>query len=234
MPRLLLAIHTAIYRVNRRPQGVGRIRLRVALAQGAVHKAAIGFVGNAVIDACRLLDSHALHQALDDHPDADVAAFVTEDIYRDVISHGYGGLDPRAFHLTEVSIPDKGFAASAYLFVPGPTVDEKLVPRFTGVEGFSSTLTRVAPWAALGLTGGGALFALHELADHEHDDQDLDDLDHPGHDVAGPHHQEARIDPAAYAETSLGGTSPEEFDDDADDILDHPDHLEDPDEEDWI
>ncbi|MEW9529412.1 hypothetical protein [Microbispora sp. NPDC049125] len=182
VPRLLLGTQAAMHRVNRRPQDVGRIRLRAALAQSPVHKAATGYVGDAVIHACRMLDSHLLRRALAGSPAADLAALVSADIYQGVIAHGYGGLDPHGFRRVEVDVPDKGFSAPAYLFVPRAPADKGLVPAFDGVERLSSPLVRAAPWAALGMTAGGTLFAAAAADgfvagdDQHHDDHIPGDL----------------------------------------------------------
>ncbi|ETK35220.1 hypothetical protein [Microbispora sp. ATCC PTA-5024] len=238
VPRLLLATQSALHRVNRRPQDVGRMRLRAALAQSPVHKAATGYVGDAVIHACRMLDSPVLRHALASSPEADVAALVGDDVYRGLIAHGYAGMDPRGFRRVEVNVPDKGFSTSAYLYLPRSPADRSLVPAFHGVERLSSPLVRVAPWAALGMTAGGALFAAGHLMDDPEDDEVPEADTFPGAAPWSGSMADLPDDdgawPAAAADDDPARWDPEHQDD-----LGHPGHPGDghaafSDEGDWV
>lgn len=90
-----------------------RLRLRLALDQGVVvHDAAHGFVGGAVVNACRIRDSTAIRQALASSPGYLVVA-VTHEIYRDVFADGPHGLPGSAFSRVVRDGRD------AWIYVPG-------------------------------------------------------------------------------------------------------------------
>jgi hypothetical protein len=90
-----------------------RLRLRLALAQGVViHDAAHGFVGGAVVHACRIRDSAAIRQALASTTGYLVVA-VTHELYQDVFADGPYGLPGAAFSRV---VLDSG---NAWIFVPG-------------------------------------------------------------------------------------------------------------------
>jgi len=96
-----------------------KVRLRLAVHQGLVHlDGANGFPSEAVVHVCRLADSPQLKQALRDFPGANVALAVSDSLYREVIEH-YRDLRPEHFARTHAEIADKGFSATAWIYVPG-------------------------------------------------------------------------------------------------------------------
>ncbi len=97
-----------------------RLRLRAALAQGVVQAAATGYVGKAIVDACRLVDSAALREALAAAPERDLAVAFTDDLYHDVVVHGFGGLVGSDFRQVHVVDERKGFAVAAWVSRPDP------------------------------------------------------------------------------------------------------------------
>ena len=54
-----------------------------------------GFIGPAVVEVCRILDSDELRTALAREPELDEALAVTVDLSRDIFAHGIGGLTGR-------------------------------------------------------------------------------------------------------------------------------------------
>ncbi|WP_328478325.1 hypothetical protein [Actinoplanes sp. NBC_00393] len=96
-----------------------KVRLRLAVHQGLVHlDGANGFPSDAVVHVCRLVDSPQLKQALRTFTGANVALIVSDSLYREVIEH-YGDLRPDQFAQVRAEIPDKGFSAAAWIYVPG-------------------------------------------------------------------------------------------------------------------
>jgi hypothetical protein len=92
-----------------------RIRLRAALHEGVTHRAPHGYVGPAVIEACRLRDADQVRAALAQSPALLVMA-IADSLYRDVLSHGYHGLPGSAFRRVEVT--SKNFSGPAWIYLP--------------------------------------------------------------------------------------------------------------------
>ncbi|MED7955117.1 hypothetical protein [Streptomyces sp. BE303] len=118
LPGLVLGLRDAVHTLNRSPGTTGRLRIRVALAQGGVQRAALGFTARSVETACRLLDCAQARAALKDTPEADLVLVVTDDLYTDVFEAGVGGLAAGEFTRTTVRIKDKRFEAHAWLATP--------------------------------------------------------------------------------------------------------------------
>jgi hypothetical protein len=59
-----------------------------------------------------------LKQALRAFPGANVALVVSDSLYHEVIEH-YRDLRPDQFAEVRAEIPDKGFSATAWIYVPG-------------------------------------------------------------------------------------------------------------------
>lgn len=150
IPALVTGLCLAIRIANMRAPDSERIRLRVALTQGIRHVGATGRVGDAVISACRLVDCAELRAAFAAYPNRDVAVIVADDLYRDVIAHGYPGLDPAAFTMVKVRVPEKGFEQEAWTCIPGPVTGRPRPARR------DSRAVRSAATAA-GIAAGGAL-----------------------------------------------------------------------------
>jgi hypothetical protein len=93
-----------------------RVRLRVGLGEGVVHRAPHGYVGPAVIEVCRLRDSGPVRSALAGS-DAPLVAVVADGLYRDVVSQGYHGLPASAF--TQVDVAVKSYSGKAWIYLPG-------------------------------------------------------------------------------------------------------------------
>lgn len=103
-----------------------RIRLRVAIHQGLVHlDGANGFPSEAVVHVCRLADAPALKEALRRYPGAAVALVVSDIVFQDVVRH-YRDLRPEQFQRVAATIPDKGFDATAWIYVPGENATASL------------------------------------------------------------------------------------------------------------
>jgi hypothetical protein len=110
-----------------------RLRLRVAVHMGLLHRDAGGWAGAPLVLSARLLDAPPLRRVLDVAERADLAVIVSGDVYEKVVRHGYG-LDPAAYHRVEVAV--KETRASAWIHVPG-------YPAPPGLQ--SGTATEPAP-----------------------------------------------------------------------------------------
>lgn len=119
-PRLLVglinALRVGLTELNEDMVDRARIRLRVGLHEGVVHRASHGYVGPAVIEVCRLRDSDVVRAALARVSDL-LVVVVADRLYQDVLSHGYHGLPASAF--TRADIQAKSFSAAGWVYLPG-------------------------------------------------------------------------------------------------------------------
>lgn len=104
-----------------------RLRLRAALGIGPLPDSAGADrgdgIGTPMNETHRVLDSPVLRQALD-HSDPDttfLAAGLTGRAYDDAVLGGYVALSPSLFHPVTAELPDKGFRAEAFVYVPRPS-----------------------------------------------------------------------------------------------------------------
>jgi hypothetical protein len=118
LPNLIHGLEIALLDVNTDLNERARLRLRVALHRGHVSPGLAGWIGDSAIAVHRLLDAHALRQALRDNTAADFALIVPHLLYRDVIEHRYGHLHPEAFSQVTVDLPEKGFTERAWIYLP--------------------------------------------------------------------------------------------------------------------
>ncbi|MEW2117785.1 CATRA conflict system CASPASE/TPR repeat-associated protein [Streptomyces sp. NPDC005474] len=114
LPRLLLSFHERLSVDNARFRD--RMRLRMSTAFGPVGLAALGFAGSTIVEVSRLLNSEVLRDALTDHPAADLAVLVSDQLYEYVVGEGYPGLD--AWHFERRLIEVKEYRAYAWLWIP--------------------------------------------------------------------------------------------------------------------
>jgi hypothetical protein len=107
------ALTAAIHRHN--TDGEPRIRLRVALHAGELHRDAYGWAGADLNAACRLVNDAAAYRALTRHPGSDLVLVVSDLIYDSVVRHGYRTVDPATY--TPVDAAVKEFRARAWVHV---------------------------------------------------------------------------------------------------------------------
>jgi hypothetical protein len=123
IPRLVLGLRHGLYLSNREPGAFGRIRLRAAMARGVIAKGRTGFLGQAPITACRLVDSDVLRKRLDGADEADLGFIVPDDLYQDVIRQDFPGLPSSQF--TSEPIATKEYRGTGWIYLPpvGPALD---------------------------------------------------------------------------------------------------------------
>lgn len=132
IPGPVAGLRHALYLANSDPGPFGRLRIRVAMAQGAVERRGpLGPRGDALITACRLNEAEPLKEALRQQDEADLAFIVPDDVCRDVIRHDFGGL--RSDQFTAVKVDVKEYAGTVWMLVcaSGP------VPDLVGASGDS-------------------------------------------------------------------------------------------------
>jgi hypothetical protein len=101
VPGLVLGLLDAVSADN---AAVGApIRVRGALAEGAVQASPTGYVGRAVVEACRLVDSPELKSELARAATGEVAFAVSGGLYDDVVRHNHGDLSAGGFRRTRIA-----------------------------------------------------------------------------------------------------------------------------------
>jgi O-acetyl-ADP-ribose deacetylase (regulator of RNase III) len=123
LARLLRATSEALAEDNQRYRD--RMRLRMAVVIGPLGPAAIGFSGDAIVEAGRLVDSEALRRALTGRPCADLAVLVSEQLYAYAVRERHA--NPRAEDFQPVEVRTKEFHGRAWLW-PGPAAREEVTP----------------------------------------------------------------------------------------------------------
>lgn len=128
-PRLIVGLINALIRglaeLNEDLVEDAQVRLRVGLHEGVVHWAAHGYVGSAVIEACRLRDCDPVRSALAGS-DAPLVVVAADGLYRDVLSQGYHGLPGSAF--TPVEVRAKSYSGKAWIYLPGAAPQARSAP----------------------------------------------------------------------------------------------------------
>jgi len=114
LPQLVRSMVDRLAQDNRRY--LDRIRLRMAAAAGPFRPAALGYADSTIIEFCRLVDSPPLREAMDRHPDVDLAVLLSDVLHRFTIRDGESGLDPTDF--TPIQVTVKTFHDNAWLWVP--------------------------------------------------------------------------------------------------------------------
>ncbi|MER6362174.1 hypothetical protein [Kitasatospora sp. NPDC001527] len=191
LPGLVLGLRDALHTLNRAPGTAGRLRVRAALAQGGVQRAALGFVARSVETACRLLDCQETRAALKDTPDTDLALVVADDLFADTFAAGGDGVPVEEFTRITVEIPAKRFEARAWVGTPRSgalVVLPSPAPPGSRRRSAGSALLR-------GLGDGLAGAALGATPPHRpHDDEPPHHHDdgRPGHDHHAHHGHEAQ------------------------------------------
>ncbi|MFC9936547.1 hypothetical protein [Nocardiopsis alba] len=154
-------LYSALHHHNRSRNEAYRLRLRVSFDQGNIAVGDNGFVGNAVVAACRVRDSDLLRDALAHNPEADLVVAVSDSVYTDVVAHGEHEL--YRWEFTRRTAEAKNFSAPVWLHVPEVREDERgrgASPRKSPVapttDGFSFTEVdlRDSQGANLGRVGG--------------------------------------------------------------------------------
>ncbi len=194
LPGLVLGLRDALHTLNRAPGTAGRLRIRAALAQGGVQRAALGFVARSVETACRLLDCPQARAALKGTPDTDLALVVADDLFTDAFAAGAGGLPVKDFTPITVALPEKRFRAEAWIGTPrGGTLVTLAPPPAPGAgRRTGPVLLRGLGDALAGAALGAAPLPRHHDDPPQHPDGDPDHHHGPH---GGGHHDGQHDDP---------------------------------------
>jgi hypothetical protein len=90
-----------------------RLRLRMSIHFGFVDRTEHGWSGEPLVHAARLVDAAAARQKLADSDGTRLAVIVSDDVYRQIVRHGYAGLDPAAYQ--RIHVVEKEISSDAWL-----------------------------------------------------------------------------------------------------------------------
>lgn len=113
---LLSLLQTRIRRYNRMSSEPARMQVRVAIHMGLVHRDSHGVTGDDMTYLCRILDSGPLRKAVADSR-AEVAASVSNDVYKTVVLRNPSLADPAQFRHAKSRV--KGNPVDMWLHIPG-------------------------------------------------------------------------------------------------------------------
>ncbi|NYF57149.1 hypothetical protein [Micromonospora purpureochromogenes] len=106
---------------NRNKNDASQLRLRVGLDFGTVSVDGEGVPrgGDAIVSSVRLRDSDAAREAMTAVPGAPIVAVVSDSVYQQVVPFGELGLQPEMFRRIRAVVPEKGYEAVSWLYLPG-------------------------------------------------------------------------------------------------------------------
>ncbi|WP_432830996.1 hypothetical protein [Dactylosporangium sp. CA-092794] len=131
--RLLRSAAEALAEDNRRYRD--RMRLRMAVVIGTLGPAAIGFSGDTIVEAGRMVDSDVLRQALIRRRGADLVVLVSDTLYSYVVGERHSGL--RAADFQRVDVHTKDYRGEAWLW-NGPAAPDEPVAAPAGPYALAS------------------------------------------------------------------------------------------------
>jgi O-acetyl-ADP-ribose deacetylase (regulator of RNase III) len=120
LARLLRSAAETVDEDNRRYRD--RMRLRMAVVIGPLGPAAIGFSGDAVVEASRMVDSEELRAALAERRDTDLVAVISDQLYGYAVGQRHTGL--RAEEFQPLTIEVKELKTRGWLW-SGPAVSSR-------------------------------------------------------------------------------------------------------------
>jgi hypothetical protein len=110
----VLAVHNSTARTEM------QLRVRLAMHQGLVHKAAGGWAGAGVVAVSRIVDSAAARTALRVCPKANLVFLLSKQLYVELVLQRHTRLSGLDFR--EIPVHTKKFRDTAWLHVPGQDV----------------------------------------------------------------------------------------------------------------
>jgi hypothetical protein len=128
-----------------------KLRFRIALDDGPVQLASNGFAGRCVVAVNRMVNSQVIRQALALAPDANLVVVLSGGVFRDWVRSGRSSARPEWFR--RVSITEKEFAESAWLWIPGADVHRLTL---VSTRPLSSAWAASLPWPGAHFIGRSA------------------------------------------------------------------------------
>jgi hypothetical protein len=164
---LLTVTPELLHSHNRLAARSAQMRVRVVLSAGEIafdpqENTTGGVVGRDLNEACRLLDSDELRQALIERADEPITLCVSDSVYQGVVRHGHTGIRADLFQRREVEV--KAGRMSAWFYgLPAPQGHASGVPGREHPRGGGSPQPAAAAVPPPGSAGpaSGAMFHFH-------------------------------------------------------------------------
>ncbi|MFG2007397.1 hypothetical protein ACGFNU_50430 [Spirillospora sp. NPDC048911] len=103
-------------RSNQAADSLCRLRMRIAVHAGEIHRDDYGLLGQPLILLYRLLNAPTFKAALENAPNADLGILVSDQLYKDVVTSGL--IDPDAYQ--RLPIDHKETHTCGHLWLPQP------------------------------------------------------------------------------------------------------------------
>ncbi|GGP88174.1 hypothetical protein [Saccharothrix coeruleofusca] len=113
---VLRELDLALSEVNKPYNDAHRLRVRIAVDDGATVIDPPHISGSPVTTTARLIDAEPFRRAVLDAPEEDFGLIVSDRFHAEVVLGGERGLDRIAFRPVEVDV--KGFQQTAWVYVP--------------------------------------------------------------------------------------------------------------------
>jgi hypothetical protein len=148
---------THLHRHNRRLNEGARIRVRIAVHTGMVEPAGLGFAGQAPVTVTRLRDCPQVRNLMREHPSADFALVISQQLYEDHVEDAGPEMSRNTFQYIRVQYPEKHYAADAWVYLPrGRSAGGSAGDRESG-RGPGDTLRDGGPWPEADPSGRSAV-----------------------------------------------------------------------------
>jgi hypothetical protein len=117
-----------------------------------------GWVGQPLVHCARLLDAQPVREVLRADERADMVLVVSEQIYHEVVSHGYDGIDPDSYR--PVGLSEKETHGTAWVHAPGYPSPPGLRRAHALADGVWTPVRTRSAWQPPLATGFAALVAM--------------------------------------------------------------------------
>jgi tetratricopeptide (TPR) repeat protein len=156
------ALAAALAEDNRQMRAAERLRLRVVVHAGEILRDEDGFIGHSLVEAVRILDARVSRAILDAGTAADLVLLVSEQIYQEVVRHGYAGIDPASYQ--PIRVQNKETRARAWVHRPNQSARPDMARvGATVIERPGGGDFNQEVWPATGRTGAADITIVNDV-----------------------------------------------------------------------
>lgn len=118
------ALADALRAHNETRPAADRLRLRIAVAYGTAYRGANGYVGQAVVEANRLISAEAIKRLFDDHKNVNLILILSQRVFDDLVRQEHTSYRPEDF--AEIRVREKEYEGSAWIWTPDVAMGDLL------------------------------------------------------------------------------------------------------------